>query len=90
MTLNGEMTFILHYFTEFGSFRGACIKVVDKTITMDNLRLLRLVVNVCITKHLDLQGLHFCLALRPKFWHRPRITLVWAKPRPRLCSLPRC
>jgi len=35
MTLNGEMTFILHCFTEFGSFRGAFVKVVDKAITMD-------------------------------------------------------
>jgi len=23
MTLNGEMVFILHYYTEFGSFQGA-------------------------------------------------------------------
>jgi len=27
--------------------RAYCVKVVDKAITMDNLRLLRLVVNVC-------------------------------------------
>ena len=47
MTLNGEMAYILPYFTEFGSFRGALRKVVDKTITMDNLQLLCLVVNVC-------------------------------------------
>ena len=26
MTLNGEMAFILRYFTEFGSFRGALHK----------------------------------------------------------------
>jgi len=26
MTLNGEMTFILHYSTEFGSYRGALRK----------------------------------------------------------------
>jgi len=35
------------FFTEFGSFREHCVKVVDKAITMDNLRLLFLVVNVC-------------------------------------------
>jgi len=29
MTLNGVMAVILRYFTEFGSFRGACIKVVE-------------------------------------------------------------
>jgi len=41
MTLNGEMALILRYFTEFSSFWGAYfIKVVDKAITMDNLRLL--------------------------------------------------
>jgi len=40
MTLNGEMAFILRYFTEFGSFRGELRKVVDTAITMDNLRLL--------------------------------------------------
>ena len=34
-------------FTEFGSFRAHCVKVVDKAITMDNLRLLCPVVNVC-------------------------------------------
>jgi len=44
MTLNGEIALILRYFTELGSVRGA---VVDKAITMDNLRLLCLVVNVC-------------------------------------------
>jgi len=26
MTLNGELAFILHYFTEFGSFRGTLHK----------------------------------------------------------------
>jgi len=36
MTLNGEMALILRYFTEFGSFRAHCVKVVDKAITMDN------------------------------------------------------
>ena len=30
-------------YTEFGSFRAHCVKVVDKAITMDNLRLLCLV-----------------------------------------------
>jgi len=34
-------------FTELGSFRAHCVKVVYKAITMDNLRLLCLVVNVC-------------------------------------------
>ena len=38
---------ILRYFTKFGSFMAHCIKVVDKAITMDNLRLIFLVVNVC-------------------------------------------
>ena len=47
MTVNGEMALILRYFTEFGSFRGALRRSVDKAITMDNLRLLCLVVNVC-------------------------------------------
>jgi len=42
MTLNDEMemVLILHYFTEFGNFGAHCTKVVDKAITMDNLRLL--------------------------------------------------
>ena len=31
--------FILRYYTEFGSFQGALRKMVDKAITMDNLRL---------------------------------------------------
>jgi len=50
MTLNGEMALILRYFTEFGSFRISgvhCVTVFNKAITMDNLRLLCLVVNVC-------------------------------------------
>jgi len=38
---------ILRYFTEFGSFRGALRKRGWQTITMDNLQLLCLVVNVC-------------------------------------------
>jgi len=28
MTLNGEMAHILRYFTELGSFRAHCVKVV--------------------------------------------------------------
>jgi len=40
MTLNYEMALILPYFTEFGSFRVHCVKLVGKAITMDNLRLL--------------------------------------------------
>jgi len=32
MTLNGVMTLILRYFTEFGSFRGAPRKVVEDVI----------------------------------------------------------
>jgi len=47
MTLNGEMALILHYLTEFGCFRAHWVKVVDKAITMDNLWLRCLVVNVC-------------------------------------------
>jgi len=50
MIFNGEMALILRYFAEFGSFLGALrkrLKVVDKAITIDNLRLLCLVVNVC-------------------------------------------
>jgi len=36
VTLNGEMAFILRYFTEFDSFRIAyCVKVVDKAVTMN-------------------------------------------------------
>jgi len=31
MTLNGVMAFILRYFTEFGSFRAHCVKVVEDT-----------------------------------------------------------
>ena len=40
MTLKGEMALILHYFTEFGSIWTHCLKVVDKAITIGNLRLL--------------------------------------------------
>ena len=44
MKLNGKnrkMALILRYFAEFGSVRGAyCLKVVDKAITMGDLRLL--------------------------------------------------
>jgi len=29
MTLNGEMALILRYFTEFGSLRAHCVKVVE-------------------------------------------------------------
>jgi len=29
MTLNGVMAVILRYFTEFGSFREHCVKVVE-------------------------------------------------------------
>jgi len=49
MTLNGEMALNFRYFTEFDSFRAHCIKVVDKAITIDNLQLICLVVNVCAT-----------------------------------------
>jgi len=35
------------YITEFGNLRANCVKVVDKIITMDNLRIPWLVVNVC-------------------------------------------
>jgi len=41
VTLNDVMALILHYVTEFGSFLGANrVKLVDRAITMDNLRLL--------------------------------------------------
>ena len=33
-------TYFALFFTEFGSFRAHCVKVVDIAITMDNLRLL--------------------------------------------------
>jgi len=48
MILNGEMALILRDFTDFGSLLGTLcsLKVVDKAITMDNLLLLCLVVNV--------------------------------------------
>jgi len=45
MTLNGEMALLLRYFNEFGSYGANCVQVIDKAITMDNLRLLCLVVN---------------------------------------------
>jgi len=32
MTLNGVMAFILRYFTEFGSFRAQCVKVVEGVV----------------------------------------------------------
>jgi len=38
---------LIMYFTAFGSFRALCVTVVDKPTTMDNLRLLCLVVNIC-------------------------------------------
>ena len=44
MTLNVVMALILRYFTEFYSFGAYCVKVVDKDINMDNLRLLGIVV----------------------------------------------
>jgi len=47
MTLNGEMALILRYFKEFGRFWAHCVKVMDKAITMDNLEVLCLLVNVC-------------------------------------------
>ena len=48
MTLNSEMAFILHYFLPNLVVSGVhCVKVVDQAITIDNLRLLCLVVNVC-------------------------------------------
>jgi len=51
MTLNGEMALILRYFYRITAnlvISGAyCVNVVDKTITVDNLRLFCVVVNVC-------------------------------------------
>ena len=32
MTLNGVMALILRYFTEFGSFRAHCVKVVEDIV----------------------------------------------------------
>jgi len=32
MTLNGVIAIILRYFTEFGSFRGHCVKVVEDVV----------------------------------------------------------
>jgi len=34
MKVNGEMTLILRYFTECGSFGAHCVKVVGKTILL--------------------------------------------------------
>jgi len=47
MTLNHVITLILRYFTEFGNFWGRCVKVIDRAIIMDNLRLQCLAVQVC-------------------------------------------
>ena len=47
VTLNGEMALIVRYSTECIVSGAHCVKLVDKAITMDNLRLLCLVVNVC-------------------------------------------
>jgi len=48
VTLNGEIALILRYFLPNLVISEAyCVKVVDKAISMDNLRLLCLVVNVC-------------------------------------------
>jgi len=47
MTLNGEMTLYSALFYRMLVVSGAhCVKVVDEAITMDDLRLLCLVVNV--------------------------------------------
>ena len=40
MKLNGKMALILRYFTEFVVSGAHCLKVVNKAITMGNLRLL--------------------------------------------------
>ena len=47
MAPNGEMALILRYFTEFVVSGAHCVKVVDKAITVDNLRLLCHIVNFC-------------------------------------------
>jgi len=44
MTFNGVMDFILRYFTEYGSFRAYCVKVVE--IYLNFLR------QKCSAKHL--------------------------------------
>jgi len=46
VTLNGEMALILRYLTNLVVSGAHCLKLVDKAITMDNLLLLCLVVNV--------------------------------------------
>ena len=38
MTLNGVMALIFHYFTEFGSFRAHCVKVVEGVVVKKSLR----------------------------------------------------
>jgi len=47
MTLNGEMAFILRSLPNLVVSGAQCVKVIDKGITIDNLQLLCLVVNVC-------------------------------------------
>ena len=48
MTLNGEVAKLFSVILRNLVVSGAnCVKVVDKTINMDNLRILCLVVNVC-------------------------------------------
>ena len=47
MTLNGEIILIFVILPNLLVVGANCVKVVDKAITMDKLRLLCLVVNVC-------------------------------------------
>ena len=46
MTFNGEMALFCVIFPNLVVSGAHCVKVVDKAITMDNLRLLCLVVNI--------------------------------------------
>ena len=47
VTLNGEMALFCVILPNLVISGAHCVKVVDKAITMDNLRLLCLEVNVC-------------------------------------------
>ena len=47
VTLNGEMALFCVILPNLVVSRAHCVKMVDKDITMDNLRLLCLVVNIC-------------------------------------------
>jgi len=46
MTFNGVMALILHYFTEFGSIREHCVKVVQDVIVKSSRFLSHLLMSV--------------------------------------------